>query len=485
MAGEASPLIQKLMQIVGDNPAALRELLPVEGEAAARIPTEELSGPDVTDLMTRVRGRLAEWLGSRAEGQPGPFSKPAASMIRAQGPTAVSPGQPAMPKAPSPARPLQMDIMDRLPSYEGPSGSASATLRPDRPEPADLALAQSQEIPPSPPTMAQGPGMTSVGEMLRRPQGAERSELISRVQDLLQQRKAAMGQLMSTKGPNREALSDVRSASAGLQRIKPSLMPPGDVDPRTTEGLRAMGAIPEAEYPTPSEDQPVDIIPYRGAPKKGTYGRSEFERLKESGLKKTSLPPEMVEQLKQYVASGQLPEETLGSANAMRDVLAEMYGYKPRALVGSQKVVGEAAPSRTGLMLKQMAGLSPEETARVMGSIRPSGIMRQGQQAVRAEEAAPLYQALGEKRDPKEIVADLLRGGPSPDLQGGEFARNVLYPIARARQKAKLFSGEPLTLEQVLGALRGSRFLRSDQPQPAREALVAKVLEMARKRGMR
>lgn len=190
----------------------------------------------------------------------------------------------------------------------------------------------------------------------------------------------------------------------------------------------------------------------------------------------------MVDQL---VQSGQLPPEIAGSENAMRSVLARVYGYKPRALAGGSKVVGEAAPSRVGLMLQQFSNLSPEEITNVLGSIRPSGIMREGQRAARAEAAAPDYQALGETRDPKEIVADLLRGGPSPNLQGGEFARNVLYPIAKMRQKAKLGIGQPLTMEQVLSALKGSRFLRSDQPSPAREQLLAKVLEMMKKRGAR
>ena len=457
MAGEVSPLV-RLLQQVTDNPAALRELMPSVGEAASKIPLEELSQPEATDLMTRVRGRLAEWLSGRAESQPGPFSKPAASMLRSQGPTAPSPGVSAITaKAPSPPRPIQMDIMDRLPSPGDPSTRTESLLT-ELPDPTPN--------PGGPPTMAQGPSMTSPAEMLRRPAGGERSELIARVRDLLSQ-------------GSEENLPELR-------RLKPQLQPqaPG-LPPNVKEGLSRMGAIPSEELPAPAPDQPVTRIPYRGAPRQGTMNEPAFERFKSEGLKTSKLPQELQDMVDQLVQSGQLPPEIAGSENAMRSVLAKVYGYKPRALVGGQKTVGEAAPSRVGLMLQQMSNASPEEITRALSSVQPSGIMREGQRAARAEEAAPLYQALGEKRDPKEIVADLLRGGPSPNLQGGEFARNVLFPIQKARQAGKLPPGEPLTLDQVISALKGSRFLRSDQPNPARDALLQKVAEMMKKRGAR
>lgn len=456
MAGEVSPLV-RLLQQVTDNPAALRELMPSVGEAAERIPTEALSGPDVSDLMTRVRGRLAEFLsGARSEYSP---TRPAASILRSQGATAPSPGVSAITaKAPSPARPVQMDIMDRLPAPGDPSTRAI---------PESAAPTQGQEAPVGPINMPQGPSMTSPAEMLRRPAGGERSDLIARVRDLLQSRQEGS-----------------KTALPELQRLKPQLQPqvPG-LPPNVKEGLSRMGAIPEAEYPEPSPDQPITRIPYRGAPRTGTMNEPAFERFKSEGLKTSKLPQELQDMVDQLVSSGQLPPEIAGSENAMRSVLARVYGYKPRALAGGNKVVGEAAPSRVGLMLQQFSNLSPEEITNVLGSIRPSGIMREGQRVVRAEEAVPAYRALGESRDPKEVVADLLRGGPSPNLQGGEFARNVLYPIMRKRQAAGLSQGEPLTLEQVISALKGSRFLRSDQPNPARSALMEKVAEMMRKRG--
>jgi len=479
MAGEVSPLVRLLQQIT-ENPAALREMAPLSGEAAERIPMEELSQPDVTDLMTRVRGRLAEWLASRAEDQPGPFSRPAASMLKAQGPTAPPPATPAMSPSPDP----RMSLMKKLQAY-APYGRAygEETQGVQFPE-TEFKTTGSAESPPpgqdpaaplrtalatakaklGPPVMAQGPSMTSVSELLRRPQGAERSELIARVRDLLQ-------------GGSEEAIPELR-------RIKPSLQPQAEgLPPEVKEGLSRMGGLPSEELPQPSEDTPVTRIPYRGAPRKGTMNEPPFEQLKTEGLKTSKLPQELQDVVDQLVQSGQLPPEIAGSENDMRSVLARLYGYKPRALVGGQKTVGEAAPSRVGLMLQQMTSLSPEQITKVLGSIGSSRIMREGQRAVRAEEAVPSYQALGESRDPKEVVADLLRGGPSPNLQGGEFARNVLYPIMRKRQAQGLTAGTPLTMEQVISALKGSRFLRSDQPNPARQALLDKVLAMMKKRG--
>lgn len=484
MAGEVNPIV-RLLQQVTENPAALRELMPSVGESAAKIPLEELSQPEATDLMTRVRGRLAEWLGSRAEGQPGPFSKPAASMLRAQGPTAPPPASPAMSPSPSPA----MSTMKKLQAY-APYGRSygEETQGVQFPETEFKTTGEAEPTPEAtlgdplramrmrraaeagaagPPTMSQGPSMTSPAEMLRRPAGLERQELIGRVRDLLQ----------SYKGGSEEALPE-------LQRIKPSLQPQApELPPEVKAGLSRMGAMPSEPDPTAPVDFPVTRQPYRGAPRQGTMNEPAFERFKQEGLKTSKLPQDLQDMVDQMVQSGQLPPEIAGSENAMRSVLARVYGYKPRALVGGQKTVGEAAPSRVGLMLQQFSNLSPEEITNVLGSIRPSGIMREGQRAVRAEGAAPLYQALGESRDPKDIVADLLRGGPSPNLQGGEFARNVLYPIMRKRQAAGLSTGQPLTLEQVISALKGSRFLRSDQPNPAREALLEKVAEMMKKRG--
>lgn len=461
MAGEVSPLV-RLLQQVTENPAALRELMPSVGEAAERIPTEALSGPDVTDLMTRVRGRLAEFLSNARSEYSG--ARPAASVLRSQGATTPSPGVSAITaKAPSPARPVQMDIMDRLPAPGDPSTRAAA----------ETVMPPGQETPVGPQNLPQGPSMTSPAEMLRRPAGLERQELIGRVRDLLNFRAGGESEYSGQENP-----VDV------LKRLKPQLQPqaPG-LPPNVKEGLSRMGAIPETSYPEAAPDQPVTRIPYRGAPRQGTMNEPAFERFKSEGLKTSKLPQDLQDMVDQLVQSGQLPPEIAGSENAMRSVLAKVYGYKPRALVGGQKTVGEAAPSRVGLMLQQMSNASPEETIRALSSVQPSGIMREGQRAARAEEAAPLYQALGEKRDPKEIVADLLHGGPSPNLQGGEFARNVLFPIQKARQAGKLFPGEPLTLEQVISALKGSRFLRSDQPNPARSALMEKVAEMMKKRG--
>ena len=475
MAGEALPLVQKLArlaEIAGENPAALRELMPLTGEAAAPIPMEKLSQPDVTDLLTRVRGRLAEWLSGRVEAPPGPFSKPAASMLKAA-PTAPPPGAPAM-QAPSPQKPLGAALAQKLAAYE-PYGREYGEVAQDAPvappEPSSAAsrtLAQALAGQSGPPQMSQGPSMTSTAEALRRPAGGERSEVIGRVRDLLQQ----------LKGGSEEAMPE-------LQRIKPQLQPPAAVlPPEVKAGLTRMGGLPgEAELPV-DPDMPVTRYPYRGAPRRGTANVPPEERFRSEGLKQTSLPPEMQDFINQLQESGQLPKDVSSQENTMRALLAKLYGYKPRALLGGQKQVGEAASSRIGLALKRFSELSPEEITRVLQSVKPSGIYRLGRVQEAAEQAAPAYQALGESRPAEEIVADLLRGGPSP-TGTGEFAEKVLYPIAKRRGRLGLQPGEPLTLENVIGALRGSGFLRSNRPSAPREQLIAKVMQMMKERGVK
>lgn len=455
MAGEALPIIERLRQLVTENPAALRELLPAEGEAAAKIPMESLSGPDVTDLLTRVRGRLAEFLSGRAETAPGGVTP--ASMLKAA-PTSPAAGIPATlgRRAPSPARPPQMDIMDRLPAYGEASTRAAA-------EPMDLP--QGQEAPPGPPTMAQGPSMTSPAEMLRRPAGGERQELVDRVKGLLQSRR----------GGSEEALPE-------LQRLKPQLQPQAEnLPPEVSAGLSRMGAMPSEEMPQPPEDFPVTRQAYRGAPRQGTANIPPEERFRMEGLKKTQLPPEMEDFISQMQESGQLPKDVLSQENTMRGMLAKMYGYKPRALMGGQKQVGEAASSRIGLALSQLSKLSPEEITNVLQSVKPSGIYRLGRVQEAAEQAALQYQALGEKRPAEEIVADLLRGGPSPKGMG-EFSQKVLYPILKKRERLGSAPGQPLKMEDVVGALRQSGFLRSNRPSPERDQFIARVLQMMQKR---
>jgi hypothetical protein len=125
--------------------------------------------------------------------------------------------------------------------------------------------------------------------------------------------------------------------------------------------------------------------------------------------------------------------------------------------------------------------MSPEETIQKLmqseGGFLPK-MQKFARQLEAAQGAAPSYQALGESRPAPEIVADLLRGGPTT----GEFHDRALLPIARRREKMGLGPGQPLPLENVIGALHKSGFYQPSRPTIARKALIEKIAEMISKR---
>lgn len=460
-----SPIIQLLSRLAEEaGPAVEGELGSVAPASAFRALTSE-----ETPIGTRayVQKWLQKLLGASGE------SNPAASILRSQGPTNAPPGAPAAQAAPqvapSPARPLKMQLQQKLEAYapygreygeaaKVPYSETTGALTPSigQPDVTGNAPGPTAPAPMSPP------------EMLQRPAGPERQEMLGRLQDYLSQYK--------------EGDTGVMPA---LKRLRAVFQPQASaLPPEVKAGLSRTGALPSEELPQPSGDTPVTRFPYRGAPRQGTANVPPEEAFRSEGLKQTKLPPDMQEMLSQLVKSGQLPGDVLSSENTTRALLAKLSGYKPRALLGGNKTIGEASSSRVGLMLQRFSELSPEEITRVLSQVKPSGIYRLGRIQEAAEQAAPSYQALGEPGSVEEIVSNLLRGGPKPSGTS-PFSEKALGPILKKRQQQGLPQGTPLSLDDVMQTLRGgaNKFIRASQPAPARQQLLEKVLQMMKERG--
>lgn len=473
MSGEAAPIIRLLARLAERyGPQAAEAMGGAEPEVAGafRALTSE-------EVPIGTRAYAQNWLQTLLGASREP--NPAASVLRAQGPTNVAPGAPAAQIAPSPEQPPAMSLMKKLQAYApygrdyaenvaGPQfGEESRLTSPPSPEPssaAALTLAKAQRG-----VQNIAPGETagaplSAAEMLQRPAGQERQEMLGRLKDYL----------AAYKGGSEEAMP-------ALKRLRPIFQAPPEVlPPEVKAGLQRIGGIPSEAEPSMPPDFPVTRYPYRKTPVTGVAGERDIME----GLRRGTLPPALQEFVSQLQESGQLPKDVSSPEN-MRNLLSKLYGSKPSALLGERKTIGEADPSRVGLLLQRFSELSPEEITRVLQSVKPSGIYRMGRFQSAAEAAAPQYQALGESRPVEEIVADLLRGGPSPTGRG-EFAEKALYPIAKRRARLGLQSGEPLTLENVLGALKGSEFIPSKLGRPipaAKQQLLAKVLQMMKQRG--